>query len=406
MNQSRAIPARMVLLLILVATLAAACNPDRDSAAGEASAPVATTIDTIGSVVHVTSTGVPPQWQLTQVASIGPETLMEEETPEEFASIFDVALGPDGAVYVADRGNHEVRVFGVDGAHRFTFGREGEGPGEFDLIYSAAWIGDRLLALDSGLGRLSEFSADGEYLGQRRIQGRLSGGPGWVRLYPVGADEAYLVEIARGRTDVPWRFVGLGSRELTGDTLLQLQGPRGIQIHCERGGNIHFFQVPFAPELVQHPGPGGVLYSAMSDAYRIAVTRADGDTVRVIERTLPAEPITDEEWAEGNEDYFALKDTVPLIVCDPLRPPRPDSKPFIAEMYVASDGKLWVEVVRSGGNRWEAFDTEGRLVASMPAPTERRYNLPPAINAEHVLTVRRGLFDVDHVDVWRIERGG
>ena len=64
--------------------------------------------------------------------------------------------------------NSEVRIFGIDGVHRRTFGRDGEGPGEFARLYSVAWLGDRLLALDSQQGRISEFSAEGEYLGQRR----------------------------------------------------------------------------------------------------------------------------------------------------------------------------------------------------------------------------------------------
>ena len=145
------------------------------------------------------------------------------------------------------------------------------------------------------------------------------------------------------------------------------------------------------------------MYSAVTGAYRIALTGAEDDTVRVVERTLPTEPILDDEWAEGNREYRALRDTFPLMSCDPLRPPRPDAKPFIEEIDIASDGTLWVEVIREAGNLWEVFDTDGRLLASFPAPP--RGHLPPAIGTDHVLTVRRGDFDLDYVDVWRIDRG-
>lgn len=37
---------------------------------------------------------------------------------------------------------------------------------------------------------------------------------------------------------------------------------------------------------------------------------------------------------------------------------------------------------------------------------EHGYLLPPAVNADHMLTVRRGDLDLEYVDVWRIERGG
>ena len=391
---------RLALPLPLAATLLTGCAPD----AATPPADLTTTIDTVNGAVHVTSSGTPPQWQLTQVASIGPQSLSDTGSPDEFGRIYDIALGRDQSVYVADEMNHEVRVFGVDGAHRFTFGRQGEGPGEFGRLFSVAWLGDRLLTLDGLLGRISEFSAEGEYLGQRRVRGAMGGPPGWVRFYPVGADEAYRVTPAVDPTPGRWwRFVGLDSRGETGDTLSQLAGLSAAMIDCEPGDRISFFEIPFGTKLVQRPGPGGALFSALTDAYRIALTDADDDTVRVVERSLPAEPISDDEWAEGNSEYRALRDTFPLMLCDPIRPPRPDAKPFIEEIDIASDGTLWVEVIREGGNLWEVFDTDGRLLASLPAPP--RGHLPPAIGTDHVLTVRRGDFDLEYVDVWRIDRG-
>ena len=63
----------------------------------------------------------------------------------------------------------------------------------------------------------------------------------------------------------------------------------------------------------------------------------------------------------------------------------------------------WVTLERRGtGGR--CSNTDGRLLASLPAPPRR--HLPPAIGTDHVLTVRRGDFDLEYVDVWRIDRGG
>lgn len=392
-------------LVILTVGLPTACSPDSDSAPGDSSADgVTTTIDTISGVVRVTNAGTPPRWQLTHVASIGPKSLSETGSPDEFGRVYDVALGPDESVYVADEMNHEVRVFGVDGVHRFSFGRQGEGPGEFGRLFSVVWLGGGLLTLDALLGRISQFSAEGEYLGQRRVRGAMGGPPGWVRFYPVGADEAYRVTPATDPTPGRWwEFIGLDSRGETGDTLSLLAGPSAVTIECEHGDRISFFDIPFGTKLVQRPGPGGVMNSATTGAYRIALTDADDDTVRIIERSLSPEPISDDEWAEGNREYRALRDTFPLMRCDPLRPPRPDAKPFIEEIDIAADGTLWVEVIRESGNRWEVFDTDGRLLASLPAPP--RGHLPPAIGTDHVLTVRRGDFDLEYVDVWRIDRG-
>ena len=119
------------------------------------------------------------------------------------------------------------------------------------------------------------------------------------------------------------------------------------------------------------------MYSAMTDGYRIALTDGDDDPVRVIERELSAQPISDEEWETGNSSYQAVRDSFPLMRCDPLRPPRPGAKPFIEEIDIAYDGTLiqWVEVIRESGNLWEVFKPTGDCWPALLAPQEEAY--PP-----------------------------
>ena len=396
------LPFALHILLTLFAGIAAACGPETTP-----SGDLTITTDTVGGIVRVTNTGTAPAWQLTPVVSIGPRSLSETGAPEEFGSVNSAALGPDEAVFVADGRNHEVRVFGLDGVHRRTFGRNGEGPGEFRSLYSVAWMGDRLLTLDSSLGRIGEFSADGEWLGQQRVEGSYSGSPAGIRLMPVGPDEFYRLGLLREATGVTSVLVGHDSRGETGDTLSWLERPPGPagSIICQYGGMITLFPIPFGPELAQHPGPGAVMYSSMTDAYRIAVTARNGDTLRVIERPLPPEPISDEEWAAGNRDFEELLAERSDAECDPRRPSRPETKSFIRSIFIAPDGKLWVEVIRTAGNRWELFDPEGRLLGTVPAP-QRKERAAPAFGPDHLITIRQDSLDLDHVDVWRIERAG
>ena len=396
-------PSRLPFALhILLAGIAASCGPDA-TPAGD----LTITTDTVGGIVRVTNTGTAPAWQLTPVVSIGPTSLSETGAPEEFGRVNSAGLGPDEAVFVADGLNHEVRVFGLDGVHRRTFGRNGEGPGEFRSLYSVAWMGDRLLTLDSSLGRIGEFSADGGWLGQQRIEGSYSGSPAGIRLMPVGPDEFYRLGLLRDATGVESLLVGHDGAGETGDTLSWLQPPPGPAafILCRYGEMITSFAIPFGPGLAQHPGPGAVMYSAMTDAYRIAMTGAGGDTLRVIERPLPPEPISDEEWAAGNRDFEELVAERPDAECNPRRPSRPEAKSFIRSIFIAPDGKLWVEVIRTAGNRWEIFDPEGRLLGTVPAPP-RKERAAPAFGPDHLITVRQDSLDLDHVDVWRIERTG
>lgn len=389
-------------LLPLTASLTIACAQG-DPASGPGN--LTTTIDTINGIVHVTNTGTPPEWRLTQVVSIGPKSVQEQETPDEFGRVSAVALGPDGTVFVADAANHEIRVFDPDGSHLRTFGRGGEGPGEFRSLYSIAWVGDRLLTYDPHLGRIGEFSGTGEWLGQRRTAGSMTGSAAFMRFFPVGPDEAFRLALG-GR--VLW--VGLDSRGDTGDTVPFLRGAADLpglveSIFCEWEGGIGVYPHTSGAKFVQHPGSGGVMYSAWGYFYRVAVTRGDGDTLRVIERTLPPEPVTDEEWAAGSAEYDEARERWPDASCKPRSYSRPDRKSFIDEIFVSAGGQLWVDVIRSAGNRWEFFDSDGRLRGSVPAVSYKERTVP-VFSGDLIATIRQDDLELDHVDVWRLERGG
>ena len=392
------------LPLLLAATLAIACaQGDSDTDTGD----LTTTFDTVGGIIRVTNSGTPPGWQLTPVVSIGPESVTEEETPDEFGGVSAVALGPGGTVFVADAVNSEIRVFGLDGSHIRTFGRAGQGPGEFGNIYSIAWVGDRLLTLDPRLGRIGEFSAEGEWLGQRRTAGSISGSPTFIRFFPVGPDEAFRFALS---PDAGSLWVGLDSRGDTGDTVPPVTAPRDLPVMietiiCTWDGGTGWYPHTAGAKFVQHPAADGIVYSAWGWFYRVAVTRGEGDTLRVIERTLPAEPVTDEAWAAGSAEYDEALERWPDASCNPRGYSRPERSSFINEIFVSPDGRMWVDVIRNAGNRWEFFDSEGRLLGGVPAVPYKERTVP-VFRGDYLATIRRDDLDLDHIDVWRLERVG
>ena len=258
--------------------------------------------------------------------------------------------------------------------------------------------------------------------GLRRASGSDSTGPGahdrWRRHHPAvlrRPDELYRYATgasieARFGSVLQNLYVGLNSSGATGDTLVQLEGPSDAPasfILCQGEGYIRGFTIPFGAGFAQHPGPGGVIYSAYEGDYSIAVTRNGGaDTVRVIRRPLPMEPVGDDEWEEGIREFNEWRAENRSAQCDPSGPTRPAARPILGGINIAPDGKLWVTVMRTGGRLWEVFDADGRLIASVPQHP-RKSGVAAAFDAsDHLLTIRQDSLDLDHVDVWRLEREG
>ncbi|NBB84885.1 MAG: hypothetical protein GVY12_01510 [Bacteroidetes bacterium] len=69
----------------------------------------------------------------------------------------------EGHLYVGDLLNLTIHRYGPDGSYIGSYGRPGEGPGEFEGLVGLALSSDnRLLALDPDLQRITSFSVSGE----------------------------------------------------------------------------------------------------------------------------------------------------------------------------------------------------------------------------------------------------
>ena len=92
------------------------------------------------------------------------------EESDGIGVLVDVALAPDGSIYVADMGNHDVIRFSPEGRVVWRSGREGKGPGEFSVPYRVAPLQDgRVLVYDFGIRELTWLDADGTYLDRKRF---------------------------------------------------------------------------------------------------------------------------------------------------------------------------------------------------------------------------------------------
>ena len=90
----------------------------------------------------------------------------DEDRPESLLhQAFQYERGPDGNYYVMDRGNGRIAVFGPDGEFVRSFGREGDGPGEFRSPMLQSVDEQGVILYDSRSRRVIHFSLGGELLG-------------------------------------------------------------------------------------------------------------------------------------------------------------------------------------------------------------------------------------------------
>lgn len=108
-----------------------------------------------------------PRLRVTELARIGGYDDREAYT---FSSIPGGAVLSDGTVALTDRFSREIRVFDTAGRHLRSFGREGEGPGEFKYLRAIQAIsGDRIAAWDLEAKRLVTFRYDGTHISTKPI---------------------------------------------------------------------------------------------------------------------------------------------------------------------------------------------------------------------------------------------
>lgn len=97
-------------------------------------------------------------------------------TPGDFAAPTNVAVDPDGNLYVSDTLNNRVEVFDADGKFSHEFGKAGDGPGYFARPKGIAIDSDgHIWVADSFQDRVQIFNREGRLLMYMGGHGRLPG---------------------------------------------------------------------------------------------------------------------------------------------------------------------------------------------------------------------------------------
>lgn len=116
--------------------------------------------------------------------------------PAQFTTPRNIAIGPDGNLYVADSGNHRIQVLDSDGNFLREWGQFGSAPGELNEPWGITVDSQFVYVADTWNYRVQKFTLDGEFVhawGESGVAADIPGdsggfffGPRDVELLPDG----------------------------------------------------------------------------------------------------------------------------------------------------------------------------------------------------------------------------
>ena len=278
-----------------------------------------------------------------------------EEGEEEymFAFLRSVQVDNDENIYVLDAEYIKVRVYDKLGKHIRSFGKKGQGPGEFGWPARMIITTDEKLAmLDSMNKRFSYYSKEGECLQEINL-----GKQGYVH-------RAWLDSQGNIYGDI-FEFTGNSSKMVL--TKFDADFNRISKI-AEMEREIKMGEInPISYRIVYNVLPDDRVFWANNLEYCIHVVNSSGNLIKKIYKDYNPISISNADKERIKKEFSGSDFPSSLKLVFP--------KKYPAMNYIISDsnGKIFVRTYTQNEDslfKWDVFDEEGRYILSFFHPEE------------------------------------
>lgn len=341
-------------------------------------------------------------FQATEQWTVDPEPDVVIESDAEGNELFQVrgiTVFADGSAAIMHASLANLLFTDGDGRLVASFGREGEGPGEFrtpELVGLAR--GDSVSVWDSRLARFHQVARDGGFRTYRPLQ--------WSgRRAPVAVegDRALTAstqtgaEPGRQRAPQTWMFRFAESGD--GPVLAELELSVLFTIQGD-GFPPATLVIPLAARPVGTLS-GGRAYLANGADKVIRVFDGGGNEVdSLVLPWLPVPPVTDEMFLAALRQQTRSEPSPELVNLLPVD----DRLPAIAALKADSEGRIWIQsfpVPGAPSVQWWVIRPDGSLVAEVSIPAGLQVH---AVSSEYLWGVTLDEYDVESVVRFPVSR--
>ncbi len=259
-----------------------------------------------------------------------------------FSDVRQVTVDRKENIYVLDSKESHIKIFGSDGRHLRTIGRQGQGPGELDNPRTISIFGSEIMVAEASR-RLSFFSRDGTFL--RTISTKEI----WALMAEGDSKGNILVTTASlDPKDLKYKYL-----KFDGQMNLLFEIASSPAPNAFTGFN------PFMAISYMRGGWDDQIIYGYPENYTIQVISPEGKLIRKITREYEPVAVTEEEKKEETTD------APPSIKFD-------FSKYHSAFRRFAVDdaGRIfvqsWEKNPADGSFLYDIFDAEGKYLVKVP----------------------------------------
>jgi hypothetical protein len=283
-----------------------------------------------------------------------------------FESIEAIELDPQGGVRAVDGAALMLHAFDARGKHRWTTGRKGRGPGEFESAVGLAWAPNGALwVIDPENQRATIVDANGRVSDTRPLRSSFTLSPwpgrfdrdGRLLHYAAPDDAAYDYSIAV--LDSALQPIATRRPPAPPEPIAYYEGV------MERGSHMRS-AIPFTPRLVWRLDSRGRFVSAWTAGLAFSVDARPLGGAPVVTTSGPLVSAAERREAIAGLDRFVRMGGRVDASRIPAR------KPVLATFVLDDRDRIWAMMSPSAGDtstRFEVYDPTGRHLRTVIVPT-------------------------------------